>query len=264
MKWQQRLNEHEVAPHPQLWDALKDRMALQDSGMRRKMLDMEVPPPAHSWNDIRQQLAKEAPHTETPRIPLIRQISRRYVSAAAMTASVILLTVLFIRESSSNSDKSPALTAAMKSPLRDIQLPSDPTPSSPGTATPPETDKESTALSNPTLPPVPATIPTSSHSSASKRNISNPRTLVQIEPDNNYIRICGRPAECDRLTYKLEEWAPCIHESTAKGQGALELTEEERRIESWRKNLEQSDYIPAAGHFLDILEMVSMLNRERK
>jgi hypothetical protein len=264
MKWQQRLNEHEVPPHPQVWDALKDRMALQNSSIPGKMHEMEVPPPADAWNEIRMRLTEDATSAEKARIPLIRRISRRYASAAAMVASIILVTILYLRESTIKSDRSPAINAAMTPPIEESgRLSSAETKDQTGSNEQIDAVSEKATLPGQSLPAVSDHYQTSSHASASKVNTPKFRNTVQIEPGSNYIRICGSTGDCDRLTYKLEEWAPCIHESSAQSLAGQVLTEEVRRIESWRRNLEQSDYIPAAGHFLDILDMVSMLNGER-
>lgn len=266
MKWQERLNEHEERPRPEVWASLKDRMEVQNSDLAGKVLDLELTPPAGAWSEIRKRLSEEENKTQTNQPGIIRRIGRRYIPAAAMVASVVLLTTIYVRESQKRPDQSAKLAASIHVPISDMQK-TEPAPTEP--VVPAEAPKNKTANS----PPIALQSPKYASVRKTNRNyISNGGRLhdhhekkqLLIERGINYIQICGNSTQCDRLTYKLEEFAPCIHEAADRRHASKPATEKERRIDDWRRKLQQSDYVPAAGHFLDILEMASMLSRESK
>lgn len=249
MNWQERLNAHEEAPPQDGWPELKESLELDRSGLREKMLALESAPPLEAWPRIQKSLTYELKP-----VPRIIPFLRRHAGTAGIAAS-LLLVVYFYSGSSENIDPSAlGLATGISStpPTPTIKTPE--TPPSPSQATPPESTMSSQEAITARHLSKSFALRGSGRRERPSAYISN---NVAYTTGENYIEICNQEGLCDRLTYKLEDWAPCLN---ATSNDALEIGAEKiKRIEAWRARLEQGSYIPAAGHFFDIGEMAQFL-----
>ena len=253
MNWQERLNEHEETAPENTWDDLRQSLELDRSGLREKMLALESEPPATAWSRIRESLEPRS----TPVLRLI-PFFRRHAVTAGIAASLLL--VIFVYRNASDDLPSASTTAAtgissiiQTAPEDQTIKPADQSP------TPPEDHSAGSALAR-SNPAWSSTDP----KTKSPVSIRSAVSTNQHRPSrgSNYIEICDEKGECDRLTYKLETWAPCLNTSCTDAEGMR--AEKARKIQAWRAKLEHSTYIPAAGHFFDIGEMAQLLQSEER
>lgn len=253
MNWQERLNEHEETAPQDTWEEIRQSLELDRSGLREKLLALESEPPAAAWSGIRESLELRS----TP-VPRLAPFFRRHAATAGIAASLLLVVSVYL----GSSDDIISSTASVASSVRPAT--SQATPSSPlnqhidatnaprpDIATGTAEDKPNPAWSSNNTKPQPT---------ASIRPTNERTTQNRTSRGSNYIEICDEKGECDRLTYKLESWAPCLHASCSDAE--VMGAERARRIDEWRAKLEQSTYIPAAGHFFDIGEMARFLQTE--
>ena len=249
MNWQERLNEHEETAPQDGWAQLQQNLELDSSGLREKMLALESEPPATAWPGIRKSL--EPRMSSTARL---LPFFRRHATTAAIAASLVL--VFFIYRGALGDMPPVAIggaagiqSAIHEKPANPAKEHIQPDPANLADNT------TGTSLKNPDLTWSAAKpeIQTPAYKKSAHRK-AKPTTITQ---GANYIEICGEKAECDRLTYKLEDWAPCLNATCSDARG-LQI-EKARRIEAWRAKMEQSTYVPAAGHFFDIGEMAMLL-----
>jgi hypothetical protein len=250
MNWQDRLKELEEDAPKEGWDNIRESLELDHSGLRKKLLHLESEPPAEAWSGIRKSL-------QVPRwrpIPRIIPFFRKHAASAAIAASLLLVVYVYL----GSADRNPPLAAGLATGM--------------GSALQRKTvdQHESIPLSSQTT--AAGNAPGSSEAGTgrpwpSARSVAQP-AVIQHSLENegktsayvkgaNYIEICDQRGECDRLTYKLEAWAPCLNTSCTDANGGA--AERARLIEAWRARLEQSSYVPAAGHFFDIGEMAQLL-----
>lgn len=253
MNWQERLNEHEENAPGDGWENLRDTLELDHSGLREKMLALEHNPPENVWPGIQQSLSSEMPRKALPRlIPFLR----KHAASISIAASLIL--VIYIYRGSTgniNPDKlglANEMEAALPSPA--FKKPA-PNPSVTGIEEH-ILEKESGPIG--TIDSTRMVSRTHLTYTGHPRS-SRPKTSTgTLAGDRNYIEICNQQGQCNRLTYKLEDWASCMNEACSGSPGMS--AERIRQIEAWKARLEQSSFIPAAGHFFDIGEMAMMLH----
>lgn len=249
MNWQERLKAHEEDTPQEGWAQLKEALELDRSGLREKMLTLESEPPSDVWPRIQKSLTYELKS-----VPRIIPFLRRHATTAGIAAS-LLLVVYFYSGSSENinpSDLELATAISSAHPTPAIKTPE--TPPAPSSATQPENKMISKDVFTGSRVPTSHAQPRSGRRPRTSADISN---NVAYPAGENYIEICNQEGQCDRLTYKLEDWVPCLN---AASHDAQEIrTEKTKQIEAWRARLEQSSYIPAAGHFFDITEMAQFL-----
>lgn len=243
MNWQERLNEHEETPPQDGWKNIRQALEPEIGGLRKKMLSLEAEPPADGWDRIRRSLPPR-------RIPAARLIPmfRRHAVTAGIAASLLLVVYVYLGSSENIPPSSAALAPALQIPPAGSPKPfNSPTPQ----------QKADRTASTPSTDARPEPAGAAGLRSAEIRKHPAGKQRKGNRQDANYIELCDRTGECDRLTYKLEEWAACLHASCPDADG--KRAERARRIETWRSRLEQSTYVPAAGHFFDIGEMATLL-----
>ncbi|NDC77043.1 MAG: hypothetical protein EBZ67_04105, partial [Chitinophagia bacterium] len=64
---------------------------------------------------------------------------------------------------------------------------------------------------------------------------------------------------CNRINYKLEVMAKCLH--TRGDKAGTDPCN--RELQEWVDRMEHSAYVPAPGHFFDIVELAASLNGDR-
>ena len=249
MNWQERLNQFEESAPQDGWNNLQEALELDQSGLREKLLAMEFEPPATSWNNIRESLISSQPKSAR-----IIPFFRRHAATAGIAASLLLVIYIYLGSGGDITPGSVGLSTGMGKNLH--QKPSEKTGKiDPGQSTqaelPPATDPEIDHHNSVGIEHFKAAFATAGKSAP------RPGHQKNISTGENYIELCDEKGACDRLTYKLEDWASCMHASCI-GNDAV-ATEKARKIKAWRVRLEQSTYVPAAGHFFDIGEMAAIL-----
>jgi hypothetical protein len=250
MNWQERLNEHEEIPPQDGWQHIRQTLEPEPGGLRKKMLAFEAEPPVDGWDRILRSISQR-------RIPSARLIPmfRRYAVTAGIAASLLLVVYVYLGSSDDLTNISAGLAPVVRKPST-----TSPKVVAPPAKTPPQ----------PTMPiasaPLPDAMPDLAQTTRQRPRSFKGRTdrsqQKTIPQDANYIELCDRTGECDRLTYKLEDWAACLHASCRDADG--KRAKRARKIEAWRSRLEQSTYVPAAGHFFDIGEMAALLQSGEK
>lgn len=254
MNWQERLNQFEESTPQDGWNNLQEALELDRSGLREKLQAMEYEPPATSWNNIRESLIFSQPKSAR-----IIPFFRRHAATAGIAASLLLVIYIYLGSGGDINSGSVGLATGMGNTLHKKASentsnvdPDQSTQAEQTPATDPEVDhqdsggiKRFTASSATTSKPTP-----------------QPGHREKIITGENYIELCDRKGVCDRLTYKLEDWASCLH-AACIGNDAI-AADRARKIEGWRVRLEQSTYVPAAGHFFDIGEMATLLQAEER
>lgn len=252
MNWQERLNEHEETAPQDTWEELRQSLELDRSGLREKMLALESEPPATVWSGIRESLEPRS----TP-LPRLIPFFRRHAATAGIAASLLLVIYVYQR-SSNNITSATASVAPGVGPINQTR-PSAPENRHIDAAT--ETRPDVTTGTAEVKPnPAWSSAGPKNPSPAGIRSAHGRTTQNRSSRGSNYIEICDEKGECDRLTYKLETWVPCLNASCSDAEGMR--AEKARKIEAWRTKLEHSTYVPAAGHFFDIGEMAQLLQSE--
>lgn len=254
MNWQERLNDFEESTPQDGWNNLREALELDRSGLREKLQAMEYEPPAAAWNHIRESLTS-SPTKSARVIPLFR----RHAATAGIAASLLLVIYIYLGSSGGTNPRSVGLATGIgknlhKKPSENTRniyphqsIQAEQTP-----ATDPKVDHHNSAG----IEPFKAT------SAFASKPTPRPGHPSTISTGENYIELCDRKGVCDRLTYKLEDWASCMHTACNGNDGIA--ADRARKIEAWRARLEQSTYVPAAGHFFDIGEMATLLQAEER
>lgn len=80
----------------------------------------------------------------------------------------------------------------------------------------------------------------------------DPLRSAMENKDNNYIYFTTNAGETKRLSYKLQHLLPAIKEN-----------KNDKTLESWTNSLGTSAMAPASGDFLEIVEMVKQMEKQK-
>jgi len=235
MQWQQRIREHRATPPPEVWPRLEERLRQGTDRLGRRLEDLEVPPPDTVWPAVSARLQQP----RSGRHPVVRILLAYGMPAAAACLAVIAA----IRYAPQwPGQRLPGLTAAVGRPSP--QPPGQRQPAAP-TVAPPGPGLPKAALAAAPMP------------GKGGRPPAEPRPTPRQDP--NYIQVCDARADnCRRLNYKLEDMARCLaHPAPAPADPCGQALRE------WTERMEHSAYVPAPGHFFDIVEMVEALQADR-
>lgn len=237
MEWQKRLYEYEQAPEPDQWPALSEHLHPGAGRLAGRLSDMEAAPPEDVWPAIAQAIAPPARQATG----LLRRIRGYAVPAAAACLAFLALRISL--HTSADDTRPTVATAIVRAPLLK-EAPA--VPPSPPAVQHSSAAAGSTNTNGPkkNRPPV---------SASAGRHLPDPR-------DANYLEVCDpRGLVCNRINYKLEGMAECLHARTAVA--ASEPCN--RELKEWVDRMEHSSYVPAPGHFFDIVELAASLREER-
>lgn len=233
MEWQKRLYEHEQDPPPDLWPGLSERLHKGPGRLAGRFADLEAVPPDDAWPAISESIRK----TDSPGKGILRRLAGWTIPAAAASLAYLAIRLF--------SPASPSVllptTAISRAPIPGrTQRPSDP-------------DRH--AVRNDVAPKVRQDLQASIGTAiqAKARSTVAPRGA-------NYIEVCDSARiVCNRLNYKLEPMARYIH---ARGSTAVS-DPCNREFQEWVDRMEHSTFVPAPGHFFDIVELAASLQGDR-
>jgi|GEM_PF-651603 len=235
MQWQQHLREHQATPPPEVWHRLEERLRQGTDRLGSRLEDLEVPPPETVWPTLSARLQPP----RRGRHPVVRLL-QTYAMPAAAACLALFAAIRYAPQWP--QQRLPGLTAAVIPPPP--RPPVEQQPATP-TATPPGPGQPTADL---------AAAPTT----GKRRNTpADPRPTRRQDP--NYIQVCDAKADnCRRLNYKLEDMARCLgHPMPAPADPCGQA------LRQWTERMGRSTYVPAPGHFLDIVEMVEALQSDR-
>lgn len=288
-----KLNQYEVAPPPGNWDAiltrLEDEPGIADIKLSERLFNLEVDPPSIVWENISVQLDEES--RETPVVPMFPW--KRVAVAASLIGIAGLALFLFFSNSSRVVPAGPATVSTTTpvivpdqvipdeskeetSPAPVILADNNPAPpkrqplrsrisktvSSRSAAvvessTAPEPVYQQLTPSEPiesadlTMPIAVSAPPITD---ASGKLISD-NTLL-FANGSRYIIVTSPNGEQTRISSKFFELLDKLYSTSSSPAN----TEWKNRFEEWRnKFLEENGFVPAAGNYMDLLELKEML-----
>jgi hypothetical protein len=234
MEWQKRLYEHEQAPPPALWPALLERLQKGPGRLAGKFTDYEAVPPEDAWPAISQSIHR----TDRQGKGILRRLVGWTIPAAA--ASLAYLTIRLFSPASSSVVLPVSTALSRVSKVMSEDSPSDPVRNDSRKDIEPQVRGVSQVSNGSTIP-------------ARARPVDAPR-------DANYLQVCDSSrVVCNRINYKLEGMAQYIH-----AKGAMAVSDPcNRELQEWVDRMEHSAYVPAPGHFFDIVELAASLIGDR-
>lgn len=291
-----RLNQYEVTPPPGNWEAILTRLENEpdsaDIKLSERLFNFEVDPPSIVWNNIASQLEEESHAARV--VPMFPW--KRVAVAASVIGIAGLVLFLFFSNSSRVVPAGPATvstTTPVIVPKNNDQQPGevkpDPEPQQaliaenkiPRPKREPLQSRISKTVSTPSVP-VEEFSPTSEiqyhHLTPSEpiesAGLSQP-IAVSAPPikdasgkliiDNTllfadgtrYITVTSPNGEQTRISSKFFQLLDKLYNTSASGSANAEW---KNRFEEWRnKFLEENGFVPAAGNYMDILELKEML-----
>jgi hypothetical protein len=236
MEWQKRLYDHEQAPPPDLWPALSDRLQKGPGTLAGRFADLEAAPPDDAWPAISQSIRD----MDRKGNGILRRLAGWAVPAAAAGLAFLSVRIL--------SPASPTVGTPAATALSRVSVPQKSQAPSPS-----DTDRKVGRAASVTQ--VRQGLPASGGPSIPAKT-----RPIDVSRDRNYMEVCDSSRiVCNRINYKLESMARYIH---AKGtmEGADPCN---REFREWVDRMEHSAYIPAPGHFFDIVELAASLHGDR-
>lgn len=232
MEWQQKLYEQERTPPSDLWPSLARQLEPERGRLSSRLDEWEVSPPSDSWQQITTCLS--AAPARQPGI--LRRIYRYSIPAAAALLSILILKYAL-------PDGKGSFTPATTS-LHKLRFP---VPAK-ETITPAARHLQEQAAADPHH---------ISRQEVKPRNKAMLASQTYSHPGANYMEVCDEQQEaCRRINYKLEYMAPCL-----QAQGTATFSSACRREwQAWLEQMERSEYVPAPGHFFDIVELAASLS----
>lgn len=236
MEWQKRLYEHEQDPPADLWPHLSERLHNGRGRLAGRFADLEAAPPEDAWSAISKTVAIN----DTKGNGILRRLVGWTVPAAAACLAYLAIR-FFAPVSPSGPVPSAAAALSRVGKSKKPQEPSDP---------------GQKVTRNLVVPPV-------------RESVEEPTPAVKVTAmarpaagsrDANYIEVCDSSRlVCNRINYKLEGMAECLHaKGSLAGSGPCN-----RELQEWVDRMEHSNYVPAPGHFFDIVELAASLQGDR-
>ena len=277
------LFHHETPPPPGVWDAISARLDAefdaQEIKIADKLYDWETDPPPFLFNTI---LAAISPETrERKVVPIWRR-----TSVAAMILGIAALTVFFLFRPGNSTEQQNAAGITIPGepqPDRSASVPEIPAPvpvivESTGPAiasTASFRKKNSPRLYYANQPAVQyagvnSIRPANSYSAITvdgppitdrEGNIIMDETLV-IHPDGNYIIVTSPNGEQTRISRKFFKMLSLMNGSSGKIYLTAENFEWKSRFDEWKAKLQQTNFIPTAGNFLDIMDFKELVEEK--
>jgi len=293
MNWEQKIYNHEVQPPEQAWENILQSLNNDSSSLRNKMLTATAEPPVEAWDRIRNALYGAEQKIPTP----VRSIFSRPVFRVAAAAAVLGFITwtgyqLFFRSgskpafepatlsgdasgsgpSASTSAQNPAMLN-LQTPLRAGAL------AMAGFATRP--GKKPAGSSNPLAS-------TASYDENQKHwdyqsqenepmvgdidvtKASFPIDLAGLQRQGNedYFTITGPNGEPLQISSKFRDVIHMLNPDSSDEEIAEKLFSGDEswreKFNAWKEKLSRSAYSPETGNFLDIGELIRLLNDEKK
>ena len=235
MEWQKRLYNHEQAPPPDLWPAVSDRLRKAQGTLAGRFADHEAPPPDDAWPAISQSIR----NTDRKDKGILRRLAGWTIPAAA--ACLAYLAIRLFAPASPSVVAPHATTALSRAPfVKRIRLA-------------PQPGREPARMD---IAPEVRDVSQVSHGLAIPAKVRP----VDVPVDANYIEVCDSSRlVCNRINYKLEVMAKCLH-----ARGDMSGSDPcNREFQEWVDRMEHSAFVPAPGHFFDIVELAASLNGDR-
>lgn len=255
MSWHKHLNELEEEVPKGAWDVIRNALALKQSNLQEKLQALESEPPPEAWISIRSALSNPK-EIASESVPRMYRLIRRHAVSAAIAASLAAAVWVYQYDPTTNQQAYTSISASIRPNVARTTIPRPPKANAPDAARPTTMSATTPALK----PGVPSTISNSVVTSLATTRLPK-KTAGVLLPSSpgNYIDICDPKGKCDRLTYKLEDFAASLQSPASLDTDDASSTSRHQRIDAWREKLGNSSYIPAAGHFFDILEMAAFL-----
>ena len=281
--FQDKLKQLETPPPAGVWDKIAETLdhefSPSDSKLAKKLYDWEADPPPFLFNTI---LAAISPETrERKVVPIWRR-----ASVAAVILGIAALTVFFLFRPGNSIEQQNAAG---------ITIPGKPQPERPASV--PEVPAPVPVIVEPTGPAIASTAsfrkknsprlyytnqpavqyagvnsirPANSYSAITvdgppitdrDGNIIMDETLV-IHPDGNYIIVTSPNGEQTRISRKFFKMLSLMNGSSGKIYLTAENFEWKSRFDEWKAKLQQTNFIPTAGNFLDIMDFKELVEEK--
>ncbi|MBC7904189.1 MAG: hypothetical protein H7Y27_12230 [Gemmatimonadaceae bacterium] len=282
-----KLLGYETLPPAANWEAVSERLDddNQYAYLSGKLSAWSVPPPPDAWLNISKQLDEsDAPTIIANHAPLI-QMNRRYMKWAVAAALIILAGgwIYFTQFNNRNSEmavNSEADTSATAGDTRKLQEPvavAGPSAIAPaasiasvlpvagfGSKTVPREDPRVLKFS-----------PVENNSVAGEYNItiSSPlirdenaavmRDMAPMTANSNYMMVSGPDGSRTRISSRFGEFIRYMHDDENSQSTGPENALWKKRFAEWRVAIKESSYFPAAGNFLDIMELKDLIEKNQ-
>jgi hypothetical protein len=276
MEWRDNLYQHEETPPKKVWDALAKELQEEPHRLRHELLRFEAVPTAHCWESISAALSP-IPRTEEQKVPQIVPLYRKILPYAASVAAACTIIAISIWIMDHEPGKMAAGISSLSGSrasgknLGTVQTDSNQTPGSvgshdqhasiPAETKPSTTKNESTARSTVVTQTLPSAMTVSRQEitpSYARRKTKKFFTRVRFQ-DRNYIQVCDANGNWSRINYKLEEMVGSLQQKDAPDATRYW----ESKLSDWQQRMGRSTYMPAPGHFFDIIDMASALQEEQ-
>lgn len=276
MEWRDNLYQHEETPPKKVWDALAKELQHEPNRLRDELLQFEAAPPVHSWESISAALSPIS-RTKEQKAPQTLPLYRKLLPYAASVAAACVIMAISIWIMDQGSGKMAAGISSLqgsRTPEKNIatnQTGSNTTARSADAvdqhaATPPETapsapKNESSAQTAVVSQSLPTEKTVSLQDIAPSHTRKKPKkffTHVKFH-DRNYIRVCDVNGNWSRINYKLEEMVESLQQKDVPDARRYW----ESKLSDWQQKMGNSAYMPAPGHFFDIIDMASALQKQQ-
>lgn len=276
MEWRDNLYQHEETPPKNIWDALANEIKEEPHRLRQNLYLFEATPPAHSWESISSALSpiprKEAQKALQP-VPLYRKM----LPYAASVAAACVIAIISIKMTNDKPGKVAAGISALRGSraseknMGTARTDSNPAKRFSGAQDQEETFQSETKRSSPqnessARPSVvnefpPTDIAVTHQDIATSYTRRKPKKFfarVRFH-DRNYIRVCDVNGNWSKVNYKLEDMVESLQQKDVPDATKYWET----KLSDWQERMGRSTYVPSPGHFFDIIEMASSLQKDQ-
>lgn len=274
MEWRDNLYQHEETPPKKVWDALAKELQQEPNRLRHELLQFEATPPIHSWESISAALSP-IPRTVEQKAPKTLPFYRKLLPYAASVAAACIITAISIWMMDHESGKMAAGISSLqgsRAPEKNIATNQTGSNTTARTAddhekhaaipveTRPSTPKNKSSAQTAVSQPLPTEKTVSLQDIApshTRRKSKKFFTHVKFH-DRNYIRVCDVNGNWSRINYKLEGMVESLQQKDTPDATKYW----ESKLSDWQQRMGSSTYMPAPGHFFDIIDMASALQKQ--
>jgi len=276
MEWRDNLYQHEETPPKKIWDALANEIKDEPHRLRQDLYLFEAAPPVNTWGSISSALSP-TPRKEAQKAPQPVPLYRKMLPYAASVAAACVIAIISIRMSddtpgkvaagisalrgsrTSEKNMGTALADSNKTKIlsgahdRDAAIPSEPKQPSP--------INKSSARPSVVNEFLPTDMALTRKDATASYTLRKPKKLfarVRFH-DRNYIRVRDVNGNWSKVNYKLEDMVESLQQKDVPDAARYW----ESKLSDWQERMGRSTYVPAPGHFFDIIEMASALQKDQ-
>lgn len=287
MKWENELYNHEVSPPDHVWNRISHDLDNEFLIFRHKLYDAEATPPGNSWNNIRRMLDAR------PETTGIKKWLR--IAAAAALVGISFFTLNYFITGGANTDKATADNEPapaqvpkdqnrqrtdtgnneMVTHIKPVPLIASHTRTSKRRSGPGDAGhnfyKEEVAYSTPPVSSIPGdnTAITDRYSleHTATRQIRNLKGEIKedvslLDLPNSYFLMTGPNGQSVRVSSKFRNTIQYLNSSGNEELLDVILRESQywrNRFRTWKEQVGHSTFIPSAENFMDIAELMKLL-----